>query len=157
MGKIKVDLRKQLRAIGNAIQDDNVSRLLSGETVSGGAVEPREAPEARPKKTRKRVRVHGARVKLEELRGNPGVKSGDMLKDASRRSNVKVGRANVKVVPDPEVRRRWFAFNAGTKHQPARSISGMSDELLKTASEDLARESREQLVRKINEAKRAGR
>lgn len=152
--KVKVDIRKQLRAVGNAIQDENVSRLLSGETLSGATITPRKAPE-KLEKTRKRVRVHGARVKLEELQSKPGVKSGDMLKDAARRSNVKVGRTNVKVGPSPEVRRRWFAFNAGTKKQPARSISGMSDDLLRKTSEDLAREVREQIVRKINEAKRA--
>jgi hypothetical protein len=156
VGKIKIDLRKQLRAIGTAIQDDNVQRLLSGETVSGGSVEARKTPEEH-KKTRKRVRIHGARVKLEQLQEKPGVKSGDMLKDAQRRANVKVGRTTVKVGPSAEMRRRWFAFNAGTTHQPARSISGVSDSLLRSASEDLVREGRAQIVRKINEAKRASR
>lgn len=142
------DFRKELRQIANAAQDANVARLLAGEAVSGGALEP-EKDEAGPSASRRRVRVFGAKIAVKQIQ-RLGVKSGDMLKDASRRGNIRLGRTSFKIVPSGPIRARWFAFNAGKKNQPARPFSGMSSDLLATARDLIASAGRSQIVAKLN-------
>src|SRR5205823_6228040 len=97
MAKLKLDLRPILRAIGAKIQDENAERLLQGEDVRGDELEVAKGP-IEAAKGRKRVRVLGVRVAVKEL-VRLGVRTGEMLKDLTRRGNVKVGRTSVKVVP----------------------------------------------------------
>ena len=154
----KLDLRKTLRAIGQAIQDENVDRLLQGLTVDGGTVAPRVTTVTTPKGRQKRVRINGIRISVGELQGKPGVRSGDMLKDAGRRANIKVGRVSVKIIPSPAMRARWFAFmkgvNSGDHKQVARPVSGITDARMAAARDELARAAREQFVKLANQRER---
>lgn len=143
-----LDFRKELRQIANAAQDANVTRLLAGEAVSGGTLEPPKS-EAGPSTSRRRVRIFGSKIAVKNIQ-RLGIKSGDMLKDAGRRSNVKLGRTSFKIVPSPAIRARWFAFNAGTKNAAARPFSGISDQLLTTAGSLIASAGKSQLVARLN-------
>jgi hypothetical protein len=156
-GKIKIDLRKALRAIARAFQAANADRLLSGSSVDGGSIADRKTPAA-ASSSRKRVRIlGGVRVKLAELAGRVGIASGLMLKDLTRSSNARIGRTSFKIVPSPEVMRRFFAFTAGSKHQTDRPISGVSDTELRDARDQVAEEGRAQIVAQINAGIRDGR
>jgi hypothetical protein len=95
------------------------------------------------------VRLFGSKIAVKNIQ-RLGIKSGDMLKDASRRSNIKLGRTSFKIVPSPAIRARWFAFNAGTKNASARPFSGISDQLLTTAGSLIASAGKAQLVAKLN-------
>jgi hypothetical protein len=154
----KVDLRKTLRAIGNALQDENVDRLLEGLTIDGASVAPRVTTVTTPTGRQKRVRIKGVRISLRDLGGRPGIASGAMLKDAGRRANVKVGRVSVKVVPSPAMRARWFAYmkgvNTAQRHQVARPVSGITDARMQEARDEIAREARNQFVKLANQRQR---
>lgn len=147
MANLRLDLRKTLRAIATAAQDANLERLLTGLGVRGESLTPRALhAHAVSSGRRARVRLLGVRVALSGLVGRLGVKSGAMLKDLSRRGNIKVGRTSFRVVPSPEVILRWRVFNAGSRQQEARPVSGMSGEQLDKASAEIAREARDQFV-----------
>ncbi len=145
MAKLKLDLRPVLRALGARIQDENADRLLGGQDVRGNELEPAKelAEEA---KGRKRIRVLGIRVAVREL-VRLGVKTGEMLKDLTRRGNVKVGRTSLKIVPSAKTRLRWIVFNKGREgKQPARPVGGIAAARLAEAAAEVARAAREQLV-----------
>ena len=155
MAKVRFDFRKELRALAARVQDENLARLLTGQTVSGGAVAPHKVPAEPVLKGRaKRVRLHGIRVSLRELAGRIGVRTGAMLKDITRRANAKIGRVSFKIVPSPEVRRRWFAFVAGTKKQVARPVSGIDGPTLSDARDRIARSGRDQIVAAMQRRRR---
>lgn len=151
----KPDFRKTLRAIAVATQDANLDRLLSGRTVGGGTVLPRfDEREVVVKGRARRVRLFGIRVSVKDLSGKVGVKTGAMLNDVTRRGNIKVGRVSFKIIPSPEMRARWFAFQAGTKKQPPRPTSGMTDLQIELASAQIAFEGRNQFVKIANSRRR---
>lgn len=152
---MKLDLRKTLRAIAAKVQDENLDRLLAGRQVSGGSVEPRAVEPEPAGGRKKRVRILGIRVSLAELTVKVGVRSGDMLKDVTRRSNAKIGRVSFKIVPSPAVRQRWFAFNAGNSRQPPRSISGLTDAQLAAAKDEVAVDARNQFVKALQRRPRS--
>lgn len=140
------DFRKSLRAAGKTIQDDNADRLLKGESVTGEEIAP-DVQKKPASGSRKRARVLGVRVPLAQLSSRPGVKSGGMLKDLTRRGNVKVGRTSVKVVPSPEEIVKTRVFNAGRRgKQVPRPFSGISAERLDEIADDVSRDGRDQLV-----------
>lgn len=149
MPRLNLDFRKILRAIANKAQDANVERLLTGSTVSGGTVAAREQG-ARPTSSRARVRILGVRVKLAELVGKVGIATGAMLRDLTRRGNVKLGRLSFRIVPSAAQLLKWRVFNSGRKGQEPRPVSGMSDALIREAKDGIAREGREQLVAHLN-------
>lgn len=146
---MKLDLRKTLRAIATRVQDENQHRLLTGQQVSGAAVVPRAVEPPSVSGRKKRVRILGIRLSLAEISLKVGVRSGEMLKDATRRSNMKIGRVSFKIIPSAAVRQRWFAFNAGTRRQPPRSISGLTDAQLAAAKDEVAVDARNQFVKAL--------
>ena len=153
MARLRLDLRPVLRAIAARLQDENADRLLRSVGVRDEELAPQKAP---PEAVtgRKRIRVFGVRVALKELT-RLGVKTGEMLKDLTRRGNVKVGRLGFKIKPSPETRIRWVVFNKGREdRQPARPVGGASAQALVTASTELARAAREQLVIALRDRER---
>lgn len=145
MPKLKLDLRKELRAIAGAVQEDNARRLLEGSSLGGGSLAARKTqPHAVASK--RRIRVLGERRAIAELAGNVGVASGDMLKDLTRRGNVKVGRVSFKIVPSASVLVRTRVFQSGDKRQTARPFSGMTKARIEAAAQTIAESSRNQLV-----------
>jgi hypothetical protein len=146
----RFDFRTILRGIGARAQDENQDRLLSGTTVNGAPVEPRVDSGGKPTKGKKRVRVLGVRVNLGQLTKNVGVRTGAMLKDMTKRSNIRVTRTTMKIIPSNAVFKRWMVFNKGDKRQAARPISGMSPALVADASKQIAQAMREQVVRGMN-------
>lgn len=151
----KPDFRKVLRSIATAIQDANLERLLSGITVTGRSVAQRVDRAVRSTGRAKRVRLHGLRISVRELAGIVGVKTGDMLKDVTRRANQKIGRTGFKIIPSASVIRRWFAFQAGREGQVARPTSGIADSDLAAARDKIATNAREQFVQAANRRRRA--
>lgn len=151
MAKLKFDFRTTLREIANRIQDANQARLLGGQAIAGGPLAP-DRVAAAPTKTRKRIRLDGIRVKLSELAGRVGVKTGDMLRDCVRRANVKLGRIAFRILPSQGLRLRWFVFNKGAQgRQVARAFSGIPGEVLDDAAAAIARQGRDQLVAAMND------
>lgn len=145
---VRLDFRRTLRAIAARLQDANLVRLLAGSEVGGSSVALRVPEQGeRPGVGRKRIRLNGTRHKLADLVGRAGVRTGEMLKDTVRRANIKLGRAGFKVIPSGNVKRRWWAFNAGTEHQVKRPISGITDADHKAAAEEIAAAGREQFVK----------
>lgn len=144
-----LDFRKELRAIANRVQDENARRLLAGSAVSGSPFADRRDESSSGPETRARARVFGVRISIRKIQ-RLGVATGAMLKDATRRSNVKLGRTSFRIVPSPEIRPRWFAFNAGRPTQAARPFSGVSDDVLSDAAAELARAGRDQICAAIN-------
>jgi hypothetical protein len=146
----KLDFRKLLRAIATAIQDENVQRLLAGVGVQGEELEPLKTEHGQIT-SRRRIRVFGARVSIRDLH-RLGVKSGDLLKDLTRRSNIKIGRTSFKIIPSAENLLKWRVFIAGRVHagaggdQPARPAGGVSADRLERATRDLTVAARNQLV-----------
>lgn len=141
----RFDFRKTLREIATRAQDANLDRLLSAQAVRGGEIAPQrphEVSEAQGR--RKRVRVFGVRIALSDLAGRLGVKSGEMLKDLTRRANIKIGRTSFKIIPSPEVALKWRAFVSGSKHQIARPVSGLSSAQISEATALLAQDARNQ-------------
>jgi hypothetical protein len=152
----KLDVRKTLRAIAIAIQDENAERLLAGIGVRGETLAPLSAEHGEIK-SRKRVRVFGLRVQLRDLH-RLGIKSGDLFKDLTRRSNIKVGRTSFKIVPSGKNLLKWRVFisgrvsvGAGGGDQPARPAGGVSAERLAKATYQLCVESRNQIVQIMQE------
>jgi len=165
VARLRLDFRKLLREIANKAQDENLERLLSGRAVDGSDLAERKSPDQAPSKGRaSRVRIFGVRVSLRELAGRLGVKTGAMLRDITRRANVKLSRTSFKIVPSPEVRTRWFAFVKGasrnlenanaTSIQPARPVSGMTGDLIAEARDQVALEARAQFVNAVNQRRR---
>lgn len=152
----KPDFRKELRATGNAIQDDNARRLISGQTVSGGSVAPRKAAREKPTGRARRVRVLGARLSTKDLQGSPGVDTGAMLRDMTKRGNVKVGRTSVKITPSPDQILKVRTFIAGNKKtgQPPRPVSGIDDARMKTTTDTIAKSGRDQFVANLNKRRK---
>lgn len=149
MAKLKPDFRKTLRAQAGKVQEDNLRRLLAGETVRGGAVAPRKAQAGRSKGRARRVRILGLRVSVRELEGRVGVRTSEMLKDVTRKGNVKVGRVSFKIIPSSAQILKWRVFNAGRrgkKPQAARPVSGISTERLEEARAEITRDARRQFV-----------
>jgi hypothetical protein len=117
---------------------------LRGQGVRDEELAPAKAP---PQPTgRGRVRVLGVRVAVKEL-VRLGVRTGEMLKDLTRRGNVKVGRLSFKIVPQAKTRLRWCVFNKGRdEKQPARPVGGITAQTMEVASAEVARMAREQFV-----------
>src|SRR5207244_3157904 len=90
MARLRLDLRPILRAIAARIQDENQGRLLQGRGVRDEELAPKKEGPSEAATTRKRVRLLGVRVKLRELSGKLGVKTGELLKDLVRRGNIKL-------------------------------------------------------------------
>lgn len=151
----KVDFRKTLRAIATAVQNQNLERLLGAVKLNGGTVLPRAQEVATATGRAKRVRLFGIRVNLRDIAGKVGVGTGAMLRDVTRKANQKIGRVSFKIIPSPEMRMRWFAFQAGTKHQPPRPTSGISDTLMESATAQIAEDARNQFVKKLQGRPRA--
>jgi hypothetical protein len=147
MARLKIDLRPILRALAARIQDENQDRLLQARGVRDEELAPKREGPSEPK-TRKRVRILGVRVKLQDLSGKLGVRTGELLKDLVRRGNVKLGRLSFRIVPSSaELVLRWTVFNKGRgDKQPARPVSGITAQALQQASAEVARSAREQLV-----------
>ena len=145
MARLRLDLRPVLRAIAARLQDENADRLLRGQGVRDEELAPKKTP-PEPVTGRRRIRVFGIRVALKELT-RLGVQTGEMLKDLTRRGNIKVGRLGVKIKPSPATRVRWVVFNKGREElQPPRPVGGATAQALATASTEIARVTREQLV-----------
>lgn len=156
MAKFRPDFRKILREIATRAQDENADRLLSGASVDGGSLAPRVDHVAASTKGRsKRIRLFGIRVRVRELTGHVGVKTGEMLRDLTKRSNIKIGRVSFKIVPSPGVRVRMYAFAKGVERgnhdQPARPFSGMTGALLEEARARIAQEARDQIAEALND------
>lgn len=148
----KPDFRKEIRAGLNAAQDANARRLIAGQTVKGGSVAPRKASAPARKGRAKRVRtLGGIRLSTKDLQSSPGVEDGDMLRDLTRRGNVKVGRRGGKIVPSPGQILKVRVFQAGNRKtgQPPRPISGIDGALLATIGASVARSGRDQIVRNL--------
>jgi len=149
----KFDFRALLRKIGGEALDATIARLLSGTAVRGGIVAPLKV-EAGTAKTI-RTRLKGLRFSLQKGRTTPGVETGDMLRQMNRRGNVRVTRTGFRILPPKAIQTKWFVFNVGRRrhgNQPARPVSGLTDAQIRAASEEIARDGREQLVRQANEA-----
>ena len=145
MARLRLDLRPALRALAAKIQDENADRLLRGQGVREEELAPPKEPPQAPT-GRKRVRVLGVRVAAKEL-VRLGVKTGEMLKDLTRRGNIKLGRLSFKIVPSAKTRLRWVVFNKGREEkQPPRPVGGITAQALETAKAEIARTAREQLV-----------
>jgi hypothetical protein len=72
------DFEKTLREQAEKCQDDNRARFLAGETVDGGTVEPdKKATE------------------------QPGVSTGALLRDLTRRENIRVDAMSFTIAPSP--------------------------------------------------------
>ena len=165
MSKLRLDFRKILREIGNRAQDENLERLLSGRTVRGEEVAQR-APDTsgQIKGSKRRVRIFGVKTSVRDLAGNVGVKTGDMLKDVARRSNVKVSRLSFHITPGESQRLKWFVFVRGSTRstksganvstQPARPVSGMSGDLITESRAQIATAARDQFVAAANQRAR---
>ena len=126
------DFKKTLREQAEKCQDENRARLLAGQTVEGGAVEP----------------------KKKEDGGTPGVKSGALLAELGRRENIQVHDTGFTIGVSPEQSAKWTVYNAGREEngvQPPRPVSGVSDERLEETAEGVAREARDQFVRDVQE------
>jgi len=126
------DFEKTLRAQAEKCQDENRARFLAQEAVDGGAVAPDE-------------KVRGEQ---------PGVSSGELLADLTRRENVQVDSTGFRIVPSPEQAAKWTVYNKGrARHgvQPARPVSGIATERHQEIASEIARDAREQLVRELRE------
>jgi len=126
------DFEKTLRQQAEKCQDDNRARLLAGDEVDGGAVEPDET----------------------ERGEQSGVNTGAMLEDLTRRENIEADATGFRITPSPEQSVKWMVYNAGrTQHgvQPPRPVSGISQERLEETAAEIARDARDQLVRDLRE------
>jgi hypothetical protein len=152
VGKLKLDLRKTLRAIAVDVQDAIVSRLVSGSSVSGEELAPqKEREHAQAIGRRKRVRVLGVRIALAGLAGKVGIKTGELLKGLQRRSNIRIGRVSFKIVPPAEVLARWNVLNKGDARQVARPVGGITGEQLDRAAEELTIAARDQFAASLRD------
>ena len=127
---MKLDFSKVLREQAEKIQDENVARLLAGQTVAGGGVAPRK----------------------DEPAGTPGVRTGELLRALSRRDNVRVGPLWLRVTVGRDQLVKWVVFNAGRTRrgtQPARPVSGISEARYAEVATEVARELKAQLVRAL--------
>jgi hypothetical protein len=126
------DFEKTLRAQAEKCQDENRERFLAQEAVDGGALVPDE-----------------------KLRGEqPGVATGDLLADLTRRENVQADASSFRIVPSPEQAAKWTVYNKGrARHgvQPARPVSGISTERHEEIASEIARDARDQVVRELRE------
>lgn len=126
------DFEKTLREQAEKCQDENRARFLAGETVDGGAVEPEK----------------------KERGEQPGVNTGALLADLTRRENIRVDARSFAIAPSPEQAAKWTVYNAGRAHhgvQPARPVSGISTERHAEIASEIARDARDQLVRELKE------
>ena len=126
------DFEKTLREQAEKCQDDNRARFLAGETVDGGTAEP-------DKKGRTE---------------QPGVSTGALLKDITRRENIRVDATSFTIAPSPEQAAKWTVYNAGRAHhgvQPARPVSGISDERHEEIASEIARDARDQFMQDLKE------
>jgi hypothetical protein len=133
---VSFDFKKTLREQAEKCQDETRARLLAGQTVEGGAVEPKKAD---PKK---------------EDGGTPGVRTGALLAELGRRENIQVRETGFTIRVSPEQAVKWTVYNAGREEgsvQPPRPVSGVSDERLKETADGVAREARDQFVKKVHE------
>jgi hypothetical protein len=125
------DFEKTLREQAEKCQDDNRARFLAGETVDGGTVEPdKKATE------------------------QPGVSTGALLRDLTRRENIRVDAMSFTIAPSPEQAAKWTVYNTGrTQHgvQPARPVSGISTERHEEIAAEIARDARDQFVEDLKE------
>jgi hypothetical protein len=146
MARLKLDLRRVLRAIAVRIQDANADRLLQERGVHDEELVPKRVQANEPV-GRRRVRILGVRVKLADLAGKLGVRTGELLKDLTRRGNIKLGRLSFRIVPSAETRLRWVVFNKGRgEKQPPRPVGGITAEEMEKVSAEIASTAREQLV-----------
>ena len=119
--KVKFNFRKLFRKIAREVQQENLTRLLAGREITGSPVEPLATRTLATKSTKKtmRLRVLGMRISLGDLLQRPGVRSGKMLKNLTKASNIKVRKNGFKIVPkDSEMVKRWIIYNAGAVRQP---------------------------------------
>jgi len=127
------DFEKTLREQAEKCQDENRARFLAGETLDGGSVEP---------------------DKKEKGEQQPGVGTGALLADITRRENIRTDKTGFVIAPSPDQAVKWTVYNEGrTKHgvQPARPISGISTERHKEIADAVARDARDQLVDDLRE------
>ena len=126
------DFEKTLREQAEKCQDDNRARFLAGETVDGGSVEPDK----------------------KERTDQPGVNTGALLQDLTRRENIRVDATSFTIAPSPEQAAKWTVYNAGrTRHgaQPARPVSGISTERHEEIASDVASDARDQFIQELKE------
>jgi hypothetical protein len=129
------DFRETLRKQAEACQDENRARLLASEAVDGSALAADEQ------------RRH---LRPEE---QPGVATGALLEDLTRRESVRVDATGFQIVPSADQVVKWTVYNAGrARHgvQPPRPVSGISTERHQEIAEAVARDARDQLVRFLN-------
>jgi len=129
---MKLDFTKTLRQQAEKCQDENRARLLAGNEVDGGAVEPDEVQKG----------------------SQQGVNTGALLEDLTRRENIEVDATGFRITPSPEQTLKWIVYNAGrTQHgvQPPRPVSGISKERHEEVATEIARDARDQLVRDLKE------
>lgn len=126
------DFEKTLRQQAEKCQDDNRARLLAGEDVDGGSVEPDKVQRGQ----------------------QPGVNTAAMLADLTRRENIHVDASSFAIKPSPEQAIKWTVWNAGRKGrgvQPPRPVSGISEERHEETASEIARDARDQLARELRE------
>ena len=126
------DFEKTLREQAEKCQDENRARLLAGEDVEGGAVEPDKVQRGE----------------------QPGVNTGAMLADVTRRENIRADASGFTITPSPEQATKWTVWNAGRNSravQPPRPVSGISKERHEEIASEIARDARDQLVRDLRE------
>ncbi len=156
MGRVKLDFRRQLQATARRVQDGIVARLIAGQKVTGGPVAPTKDGEGR------RTTSFGIRVALDAVR-RPGIRTGRMLRELAKRSNVKMKPTGFVIRPSAALL-RWIVFNAGAKPssrrpggQPARPVGGMSGAEVGKATREVARAGRDQIVKGLRRRPRASR
>lgn len=114
-----LNFRKEFRELARRAQAENQRRLIAGTTVAGGPVAPLAESTSELKgglrKKKVRARVAGARVTVSGLGAKPGVRTGAMLRDAVRASNIKVRKNGFKIIPAGDHFVKWHTFNAGRK------------------------------------------
>jgi hypothetical protein len=129
------DFRETLREQAEKCQDENRARLLADEALDGAALAPDEEQRS---------------LRPDE---QPGVATGALLEDLTRRENVRVDATGFQIVPSADQVVKWTVYNAGrTRHgvQPPRPVSGISTERHSEIAEAVARDARDQLVRFLN-------
>jgi len=84
----------------------------------------------------------------------PGVNTGAMLADLTRRENIHADASSFTIKPSPEQALKWTLWNAGRKDrgvQPPRPVSGISKERHEEIATEIARDACDQLVQEIKE------
>ncbi len=132
----RISVKRALQKIGTRLQEAQARRLLSGRSASGGAVAPLD-PDT--------VRVTGAAG---------GVDTGAMARELRNPANLKIERETVSIRLPATVRDRWTIYNRGSPTQPARPVGGIAVQDMERARRELARQSRDEILRLLTPAAR---